>query len=163
MILPEELKKVEFLRELSEQHFNQIAKIATLKECEPGAVVFRQGECSPSFFIVLDGKISLRFRGPGKKSVEISTVGPGELLGWSPVLGRQAMSATAKAVTRSRLAVLDVKRVLDLCEHNARFGVAFLVQVGLVMSERLWAARRSLARALSNRPVNVGEGLSTSE
>jgi len=156
MVPPEELKDVEFLRDLGEGHLNQIAMMARLKECPAGTAVFRQGECSPFIYIVLAGNVDLRFEDSGGESVEITTVGAGELLGWSPVLGRQAMSATAQASSRCRLAVLEVKNILDLCDRDPQFGVAFLLQIGHVLSDRLWSARRNLARALSHRPVDGG-------
>src|SRR5581483_10711666 len=43
MISPEEMKDIEFLRPLGEPHLNQIARMASLKECEADTVVFRQG------------------------------------------------------------------------------------------------------------------------
>jgi len=152
MILPEEMKDIEFLRELGGQYLNQIAMMAQLKECEAETILFRQGESSPFIYIVLSGNVALRLEESAEKSVETSTVGPGELLGWSPVLGRPAMTATAQAATRCRLAVLDVNRIIALCESDPRFGVAFLRQIALVMSDRLLSARLNLVRALSNRP-----------
>jgi CRP-like cAMP-binding protein len=153
MVLPEELKEVEFLRNLGEQHVNRIAKLARLKECEKGTIVFRQGRGLPFIYFVLNGKVGLQIEESGGESVEVSTVGPGGLLGWSPMLGRQAMTATARAVTPCHLAVLDISQLLEVCEQDPRFGIAFLRQIALVMSDRLWDMRRNFARALSHRPV----------
>src|SRR5262249_45334581 len=138
MITPEELKDIEFLHNLGGEHLNQLARMARLQECEEGAVVFRQGQGSAFLYFVLGGKVGLQVAETGGTAVEVSTVGPGEMLGWSPVLGRHAMTATAHAVTRCRLAVLDVRQVLDLCERDPRFAVAFLWQTALALSERLW-------------------------
>jgi CRP-like cAMP-binding protein len=151
MILPEEMNEIEFLRSLGEQHVNRIARLARHKECEKGTVVFRQGQGSPFIYFVLNGEIGLQVEEPGGESVEVSTVGPGGLLGWSPLLGRQAMTATARATTPCQLAVLDVPQLLELCEQDPHFGIAFLRQIALVMSDRLWDMRRNFARALSHR------------
>jgi CRP-like cAMP-binding protein len=132
---------------------NQIAKMAVLKECKEDTVLFSQGQGSPLIYFVLSGKVGLEIEEPGGKSVGVSTLGPGELLGWSPVLGRHAMTATARPLTPCRLAVLEVPQVLELCERDPRFGIAFLRQIALVLSERLWDTRRNLARALSHRPL----------
>jgi len=152
MILPEELVSIEFLRNIGEPHLNQIALEALLKEYPEGTVVFREGQDSPFIYFVLTGKVDREVEEPDGKSARVYTAGPGELLGWSPVLGRRAMTATARAVARSRLAVLGVDQILALCEREPRFGLAFLRQITLVLSERLRHTRRSLARALSHRP-----------
>jgi CRP-like cAMP-binding protein len=147
------MKAIKFLQNLGEQHLNEIATMARLQECEQETVVFGQGQGSPFIYFVLSGKVGLEVEEPDGKSVTVSVIGPGELIGWSPVLGRHAMTATARAVTACRLAVLDVQEILDLCERDPGFGVAFLKQIALVLSERLWDTRRNLARALSHRPL----------
>jgi CRP-like cAMP-binding protein len=153
MITPEEMKGIEFLNRLGGPHLDQLARMARLRECEEGEVVFRQGEGSALIYFVLSGKVGLQVGDSSGTSVEVSAVGPGELLGWSPVLGRHAMTATAHAVGRCRLAVLDVRQVLDLCERDPRFGAAFLWQTAQALSERLWDTRRNLARALRHQPA----------
>jgi CRP-like cAMP-binding protein len=147
------MKAIKCLQNLDEQHLNEIAMMARLQECKPETVVFDQGQGSPFIYLVLSGKVGLEVEEPDGKSVPVSTIGPGELVGWSPVLGRHAMTATARAVTACRLAVLDVREILDLCERDPHFGVAFLRQIALVLSERLWDTRRNLARALCHRPL----------
>jgi CRP-like cAMP-binding protein len=86
---------------------------------------------------------SMRDRGP----TGIYAAGPGELLGWSPVLGRHAMTATAKVTAPCRLAVLDAARLNELIEQDRHFGVAFLRQLALSVSDRLSATRQCLAAA----------------
>jgi CRP-like cAMP-binding protein len=145
MILTEELESTRLVRELSEPHRNQLARMARLKECPEGTVLFEEEQDSPFIYIVLRGVISLQVREPYGESVEIDTVGPGELLGWSPVFGRHSMTASAHAATACRLAVFDVDRIEDLCQRDPAFGQAFLCQVGLHVSERLRSTRRALA------------------
>jgi CRP-like cAMP-binding protein len=153
MIDPEELKKNEFLHDLDERHLSQIVRMARLAECEPGSVVFRQGEDVPSVYLVLSGKLGLQVEDVGESAIEVSRVGPGELLAWSSILGRHSMTATARAVTRCRLAVLDVKELTDLFEKDPRFEAGFLRQIASVVSDRLWDTRRGIARAISHRPL----------
>jgi CRP-like cAMP-binding protein len=67
------------------------------------------------------------------------------LLGWSPVLGRHAMTATARVTSPCRLAILEVARVNELIREDLHFDVAFLRQLALIVSERLSATRHCLA------------------
>jgi CRP-like cAMP-binding protein len=153
MITPEEMKDIDFLRNLGEPYLNQVARMANLKEYAEETVIFRQGQDSPFIYLVLSGKVGLRVEEPDGGSVEVLRVGPGDLLGWSPVLGRHAMTATAHATTRCQVAVLDVSQILELCESDPRFATAFLRRIALVLSERLRGTRLSLARALTHRPT----------
>jgi CRP-like cAMP-binding protein len=148
MILPEELARIEFLQQLGETYLNRVAGMARLEECLEGTVLFREGQRSPVITFVLSGEVRLEVEEPDGESVEVATVGPGEMLGWSPILGRP-MTATARAATRCQLAVFDASRILGLGEADPRFGMAFLRQTSIALSERLRDTRRHLAIARS--------------
>jgi CRP-like cAMP-binding protein len=145
MILLEELENAQFARKLNGAHLNDLARIATLRECEAGTVLFEEGQDSPFICCVLRGVVSLKVEEPYGESIEIDTVGPGELLGWSPLFGRHSMTASAHTTTACRLAVFEVKRIMELFECDPRFGLALFSQVGLQVSDRLRSTRRALA------------------
>ncbi len=157
MISAQDMEKVPFLQELGGPHAERLARLARLKEYAPGAVIFRQGEDFPYLCLVLEGQLSLDVAVSGHEVAEVHRGGPGELLGWSPVLGRRAMTATAKAATPLRLAVVEVDQVLKLCESDPSFGSAFHRQVALLLSSRLDETRRRVARFISGRsPLAAG-------
>src|SRR5262249_46347240 len=113
MVSPEEMQCVGFLRDLSEPYLSQVAAMARLEEWSKGKVVFREGEASPLIWFILRGEVRLDIEYVDGEQVVIYTAGPGEMVGWSPVLGRSAMTATARVASRCRLAVLEVSRVLE--------------------------------------------------
>jgi CRP-like cAMP-binding protein len=55
------------------------------------------------------------------------------------------MTATAKVTAPSRLAVFEVARLNELIQQHPQFGVAFLKQLALIVSDRLSATRRCRA------------------
>jgi CRP-like cAMP-binding protein len=153
MISAQEMDRVPFLKDLGGPHAEQLARLAELKEYAPGAVIFSQGQDFPFLCVVLEGKVSLDVAVSGDAVAEVHRGGPGELLGWSPVLGRRSMTATGRAATALRLAVVKIEQVLDLCERDPSFGNAFHRQVAFVLSSRLDETRRRLSRYLRHRPI----------
>ena len=145
MSLAEELIEVKTLRRLGDAHLQKLAAISRPRECPAGALLFREGDNSTSIFVLVSGEVSLEVSMRERSPTAIYVAGPGELLGWSPILGRHAMTATAKVTTPSRLAVLEVARLNELIEQDPQFGVAFLKQLALIVSDRLSATRRCLA------------------
>src|SRR5262245_38541370 len=145
MSLEEDMGEVKALRGLGETHLRKLAAIARPRDGPVDAILFREGDDSSFIFVLLSGDVTLevdmRDRGP----TVIYAACPGELLGWSPVLGRHAMTATARAATPCRLAVLEVGRVNELIEKDPQFGIAFLRQLAVIVSDRLSATRRCLA------------------
>lgn len=160
MIPVEEMERVEFVRGLGKSYLNQIARLAQLKEYAEGTVVFGEGEESPHLYFVLSGQIGLEVRLPEGNLIQVAIANPGELLGWSPMLGRRGMTATGRAKTWIRLAVLELSQVEALCEADSHFAIAFYRQLALVLSDRLHATRRYLGRVLCHQhpPCLVSEG-----
>jgi CRP-like cAMP-binding protein len=149
MTLSEEMGSVRALRGLGEAHLQKLAALAQPRECPPGAVLFREGDASGFIFVLLSGEVTLEVKAGDRGPAAVYAASPGELLGWSPLLGRHAMTATARAATPCRLAALDVARVEELVQQDPPFGVALLRHIGLVVSDRLSATRRCLAAASS--------------
>jgi CRP-like cAMP-binding protein len=153
-----ELENLSFLRHLAPDHLRQIASIANLREFPPEAVIFSEGEAARHVYLVLKGDVALEMNVPDRGVFRVHTVGAGELLGWSPVLGSGAMTATARALTPCRLAALDAARIQALCEHAPRFGVEFFRRTAAALAERLRATRLHLPGALHHQAVAVREG-----
>src|SRR4051794_8268917 len=147
MVMPEEILSVEFLKNLDQPYVNRLADMAKLKECPQGTILFEEGRDSPFIYFVLSGTVGLSVEEPCGAAYEVYEAGAGEVLGWSPVLGRHAMTATARAKSLCRLAVLDAGQLLQLCHRDAEFGAAFLREIAVVLSSRLSGTRRRLARA----------------
>jgi CRP-like cAMP-binding protein len=145
MSLAKEMVEVKTLRGLGEAHLQKLAAIARQQECPAGTVLFREGEDSGFIYLLLSGEVSLEVKMRARAPTAIYAASPGELLGWSPVLGRHAMTATARVTSPCRLAVLEVAQVNELIREDLLFGVAFLRQLALIVSERLSATRHCLA------------------
>jgi CRP-like cAMP-binding protein len=118
--------------------------LARLQERLPQTVLFEEGHPSAHVYFVLSGTVSLEMSVSGRPAVQIQTVGEGELLGWSPLLGIGPMTATARTLTRCRLAALEVSQLHQFCENDPRFGMALMRQLAVVLAERLHAARTRL-------------------
>jgi CRP-like cAMP-binding protein len=156
MSLYSELKRVRFFKDLGDHHLSHVAEMAQLKDFPEGVILFREGEESPFIYFVLSGKVHLEVKVADGSSIGVYAAGPGELVGWSPVLGRRGMTATARAGTPCRLAAVPVDHVLALCDQDPLFAVAFLRQISLVLSERLGNTRRRVGQPSAARaPLGV--------
>jgi CRP-like cAMP-binding protein len=147
MVLLDDLESIAFLRELAPAHLQKLSALARLKEVEAEGLIFGEGEHSPYIYLVLEGEVGLEIRVPRFGGLEVLTLGPGELLGWSPVLGGSPMTATARATTRCRLAAFNAEQVLALAEHDPRFGMEFFRGTSAALAERLYATRQQIANA----------------
>jgi CRP-like cAMP-binding protein len=141
MLPLEMLESLRFLHGLAPAHLQHIASIAELRELPGGMVVFREGERSGFVYVVLEGRVALEVHVPGRGQATLHTIGPGELLGWSPIFTQGPMTATARAVGPCRLVALNAPQLLALAEHEPRFGMELMRRTAAALAQRLGATR----------------------
>jgi CRP-like cAMP-binding protein len=151
MVLAEELGNVAFLRPFTPAYQKKLAGLARLKEYQADDVIFAEGEHCPEVYLVLDGEVGLEIRVPGCGMIEVHRIGPGGLLGWSPVLGGGAMTATAISATRCRVAALAADAVVALADHDPRFGLEFFRRLSAALAERLRATRLQIPESARDK------------
>jgi CRP-like cAMP-binding protein len=146
----ETLRGVHFLHDIDEAHLRPMASVAQLRSLPAKTVLFREGQDHREIYLVLEGSIALEVRVSGRDSKRLQTVGKGELLGWSPLLGQVEMTATARALQPARLIAIDATQLLAICEHDPRFGLEFMRRTAQALSQRLSATRLQLLDVYSD-------------
>ncbi|MBA4189871.1 MAG: Crp/Fnr family transcriptional regulator [Planctomycetaceae bacterium] len=143
-ITPAFLKTLAFLAPATEDELRLLMPAAQVEQYPAGTSVFREGDHLSHIFIVTTGTVALEISGPDYRPRRIQTVGPGELLGWSPLLGTGAMTAGARATTQVRVVAIDAKALLEVCEADPRFGYQFMRRTAVAIAARLNATRLQL-------------------
>ena len=147
MVALETLKHVDFLEGFPPEYLKPLAAVAEMVSVPAGEVLFREGEESPCIYLVISGKVALEIWATGRGATRIQTVGPGRLLGWTPILTKQPMTAQAVAMEPCRLIALNALQVLEACAQNPSFGMEFMRRTALAVSRRLNATRQQLLDA----------------
>ncbi|HEX7517407.1 MAG TPA: cyclic nucleotide-binding domain-containing protein [Chthoniobacterales bacterium] len=129
---------------LAPDQVEALSVIATQVRFGLGESIFRQREVADGFYLIDKGVVSLEYELPGKRKVEIQTIGPGELLGLSWLFEpyRWQFSATAiKGVTANFFRAVDVR---EQCARDPKLGYKLMEEVARVLTERLQATRHKL-------------------
>ena len=66
--------------------------------CQPGTVIFQQGDQAEFLYLVIDGKVDMSFKPYDGIPITISHVGKGGLFGWSAVVGSEEYTSSAMAI-----------------------------------------------------------------
>jgi len=74
-----------------------LARVLRRRDVAAGEVIWHEGDEAEAMLLVVDGRVSVSLRLPGDRAVEVSAVGPGEVLGEVPLLDGGRHSATARA------------------------------------------------------------------
>ncbi len=147
-----EVRQVAFAAELPEEIVNRLVGHGQLEQFQAGQVVFRQGVLAEAFYLIFSGRVALQMQVPGRGMVTILTLGRGDMLGWSSLLGKRTMTATATAVEPVRLLRLSADALRQQCETDHEFGFFMMRRMAQALAERLLATRLQLLDLFANSP-----------
>src|SRR3954468_7451661 len=98
------LAEVPLFAALDEDATAALTAAMTTRDVDRGHVVFSEGDSGDRLFVVLDGKVKIsRPRNDGRENL-LTVLGPGEMFGELSLFDPGPRTATATAVTQSRLA-----------------------------------------------------------
>jgi CRP/FNR family cyclic AMP-dependent transcriptional regulator len=154
----EALRGVQFLHDVDEEQLLSIAAIAALEEYPSGFVLFRAGQPHQNVYLVVRGIVALEVRVASQVIKRLQTVGEGELLGWSPMLGRSEMTATARTLKPTQVVAIDAPQLVAFCEHDPMFGFEIMRRTARALARRLNATHLQLLDVYSHEMPAVVAG-----
>lgn len=133
-----------FTSGLSPAEIAAISVGAHVVDLVAGQHLFREGRVADHAFLVTHGHIGIELHLPQRGAVPVSTVGPGELLGWSWLLPPHAWRFDATARSAARVVALDGRTIRAACDHDPVLDRRIARQVIRTMTARLEASRHQL-------------------
>jgi CRP/FNR family transcriptional regulator, cyclic AMP receptor protein len=92
------LREHEFLKGLSEAHLGLMVACAKNLRFEAGEFLMREGGEANTFFLLRVGRVALEVHVPGRGTLQMESVGPGDVLGLSWLVPPYRVSLDARAV-----------------------------------------------------------------
>jgi CRP/FNR family transcriptional regulator, cyclic AMP receptor protein len=131
-----------FVEGMKESYVLKIADMAMEVQFARDQTVFREGDLSGLFYLVLSGKLAVEVSAPGR-IVRIQTVGTGDEFGWSALLGAEKQFQV-RALEPVRALALDGERLRQACAQDPAFGYQVMTRALRLVAARLQAARLQL-------------------
>jgi CRP-like cAMP-binding protein len=147
MVVLDKLDQLSFCRGLSKDYLQRLVSAGVVETYQPGERLFSEGQSSGNIYLLMEGEVALETLIPGQGPMRIQTVGRGELLGWSPLLGLGVMSATARALTSCRALALNAGRILAMGEEDPAFVLEIMRRTAITLAQRLNGTRLQLLEA----------------
>ncbi len=109
-----------------------------------GQTLFREGAENQFIYLIVEGQIDLSMTVPGRGAVRILTLGPGDLVAWSSVVGDRCMTCTAQSVEATELLTIPSEPLNERMSHDHEFGFEFMRAIASALAKRLVATRLQL-------------------
>jgi CRP-like cAMP-binding protein len=153
MVSPEIIRRYPFFAGLSQEYLVTLAKNANEERVNSGHRFFGEGDELNAFYLVLEGAVGIGIAVPDPavsqglagqligevktKDVTVSTVGSGDVFGWSALIPPTCSSAAARSVTPCRVITFDCRELLRLFQEDCSFGFLMVQKAAQVIRERL--------------------------
>lgn len=138
------LAGLRFCEPLPAQALARVAGMATLRGLPANTVLFREGAQNDELLIITIGRVALDMQVPQRGEVRIISLGPGDIVAWSALLGGGRMTTSAVAMEDTQVVAIRAADALSLCESDPEFGFQLMKQVAHALANRLVATRLQL-------------------
>lgn len=110
---------------------------------DEGEILFKSGDSADCFYILIKGRIKLTIGDKGP--VVYIAKEPGQVIGWSTLLGRDSYSATATCLEPSKMVKIAKKSFLKNLAEVPESEALFFKRVAGMLGDRLVSVYPSIA------------------
>lgn len=132
-----------FLAGLDDAHLEQLALMARDMCFDKGVVIFSEGDRGREFYLLVHGMVALEIMSGGTQ-LRVQTLHAGDEFGFSALLSEKRKVLQARALDRVDVLVFDGEKLMEAFSADPAFGMAIMMRLVGVVSERLSAAREQL-------------------
>lgn len=136
MVSPEILRRYPFFTGLSMDQIVTLAKAAQELSVEKEHYFFKEGDELDNFYLVLEGQAGVIVKLP-QKDVVFTTLGSGDIFGWSALVPPKTATSGAKALSNCRVIVFNGLEVWNKLEVDPQFGFIMMQRIAQVIRKRL--------------------------
>lgn len=153
MISTELLRRYPFFAGFNPDQIDDLARVAEEIAVNSGHQFISEGKRLANFYLVLEGTVGVIIKVPDKeieqsltrhitnnfisKDVTVSTVGEGEVFGWSALIPPNISTANVKSLTSCRVLVFDYQELQPIINEDCCFGHLLTLKAAQIIRDRL--------------------------
>ncbi len=136
-------------RDMKTEHLKRMATAASEVEFVTDEIIYNPGEVGRAVYIVTTGEVVIEMDAAGQGLVNVLTIGPGELFGWSSLFPTERKNARARATRPTKAIALDAEILRNEWQKDHTLEHAIIQRTAQIMVERIKLTRQRLVDALA--------------
>lgn len=153
MVPIELIRRYPFFAGFSHEQLIDLSMVAEEVSVKAGHQFLSEGERLTNFYLVLEGSVGIIIKIPDgdleqsltrqitnnliTRDVTVSSVGEGELFGWSALVPPNISTSNAKALTPCRVLEIDYQALQPIIEEECCFGHLLTLKAAQIIRDRL--------------------------
>ncbi len=144
------LSRFPLFHDLDEEEIRLLIPFFSVLEYQEGEVLFNQGDAANDLFLVLSGKVAIKYKPYDGPEITLATVHSGGIVGWSAVLGNTSYTSRAVCLMNCDLIAIKGNDLRQLTQDQPEVGRLVLERLSMVASTRWSNAREQVFSMLVN-------------
>jgi CRP/FNR family cyclic AMP-dependent transcriptional regulator len=149
------LRQHPFVVGFEPSYIETLAKVAKEVRFERDQILFREGDETTEFYLLVNGLVALEIAAPGH-TFRVQTLFAGDELGWSALLMGRGKYFQARTLDRVDALAFEGSELLAACERDTAFGYTLMQRLLAVVAERLQATRLQVLDTYSPIAARAG-------
>jgi CRP-like cAMP-binding protein len=150
-------KQSDLLKGLSRDFVEKVMEVAEKEAHKRGYLLFKEGARAKQLYILLKGRVSITIGEIGRTVYTVNY--PGEVFGWSSLVGRKVYSASAECKEPTKLLRISVEKLEKLFEKDRANEIIFFRQLAAGLGARLIQSYKMLSeKAQADISLSYGTG-----
>ncbi|HEY6867611.1 MAG TPA: cyclic nucleotide-binding domain-containing protein [Candidatus Eisenbacteria bacterium] len=145
--------KVALFQGMKRDHIALLSGCAADVRYEAGAYPSRAGTHSDRFWVVREGRLALELWAPGRGSITVATMTPGDVVGFSWLVPPYQTQFDVHAVAPTRALLFDGRALRERCERDPELGYHLMSRFSGLMVDRILVLTMQLLDIYGDHPV----------
>lgn len=142
------MKRPAISEDLNENMLSLLTPLFEVFSCQPGTIIFQQGDRAEYLYLVIEGKVDMSFKPYDGTPITVSHVEKGGLFGWSAVVGSDTYTSTAIAIEDLEAYRIQGSDLLRFCREHPEAGKDILGRLADGVSSRWKDAHKQVQSIL---------------
>jgi len=153
------IPRCRLLENFSESEVRLLAHFMEVFRAEAGTEIIREGDGGDFMLLIVEGRVEVQKRDSSNRQQVIAVADGGRTLGEMSMLDGEPRFATCVATEPTIVAALDRERLARIIVEQPMLGSKILMELVLMLSQRLRATSARLLGLLDDRAQHRPDGL----
>ena len=146
MVKVQDVKRARLFEALSDEQFEAVIQAGQEESFEPGEQIFEHGQKAGTFYVLLDGSVSLTIRAHEEIDLMAETLDkPGTPFGSASLIEPHVYNVTAKSMGSTKALAIDLARLQEIMKGDPFIGFEIVRELARIYLNRLNATRAAAA------------------